>query len=61
MSIEKCRSCEKQIEVGQTVVGLPVVRITGHQQSVLAGTEIVFHLACFLKQFAKPKEELVKA
>lgn len=55
-----CRSCDKPVEPGQTIVGLPVIRITSEGHSALAGTEIVFHLSCFIKHFAKPKLQLVK-
>lgn len=44
---KKCRVCEKWIEDGQTIVGLPVFRVMG-QNSRPAGSELLFHVRCFL-------------
>lgn len=50
-----CRICDKAIEIGQTIIGFPVIRITATMQSQLAGNEILFHLSCFLEKMGKPK------
>lgn len=55
-----CRSCDKSIEPGHTVVGLPVIRIQAEGKSQLAGTEVLFHLICFLKHFGNKKLEIIK-
>jgi hypothetical protein len=55
-----CKSCEKPIEIGQTIVGFPVIRIMALNQSVMAGTEILFHLSCFLAHFKKSGVEIIK-
>lgn len=49
-----CPACNKTVDVGQTFVGFPVVRIVALNQSQLAGTEILFHVSCFLGAFKKP-------
>lgn len=54
-----CRSCDKAIEAGHTVVGLPVIRIQAEGKSQLAGTEVLFHLHCFLKHFGKEKVKII--
>ncbi len=54
-----CKGCEKTVEIGQTIVGLPVIRITASAKSVMAGTEILFHVPCFLRVFKVIKAELV--
>lgn len=55
-----CTSCEKPIEIGQTIIGMPVIRITATNMSAMAGTEILFHLSCFMAHFKKPKLEILK-
>jgi hypothetical protein len=56
-----CKWCEKPIEIGQTIVGFPIVRITAMNQSQMAGNEILFHTACFLERMGKPKSiEIIK-
>lgn len=55
-----CKACENTIEIGQTIVGFPVIRITALNQSQMAGTEVLFHLSCFLSRLGKPKVEIIK-
>lgn len=55
-----CRICDKPVEIGQTIVGFPVIRIQATNQSALAGNEILFHLSCFLAHFKKPTVEIIK-
>lgn len=55
-----CRGCEKEIEIGQTIVGFPIIRITATNQSQMAGNELLFHTSCFLNRMGKPKLELIK-
>lgn len=55
-----CKACENPIEIGQTIVGFPVVRITAMNQSVLAGNEVLFHLSCFLERMGKKKVEIIR-
>lgn len=52
----KCRACEKWIETNQTIVGMPVRRVLGPTKASLAGTELLFHVRCFLELFRKTDE-----
>jgi hypothetical protein len=52
----KCRACEKWIETGQTIVGMPVLRVLGPNKTGLAGTELLMHVRCFLGLFKVLKE-----
>lgn len=57
----RCPTCNLPILTNQVIVGLPVLRITGLQQSAVTGTEIVFHVACFVEKMSGPKkQELIK-
>lgn len=49
-----CLICELPVKVDQTIVGLPVIRVTATAKSQLTGSEVVFHLSCFMNKFKKP-------
>ena len=55
MAASKCIVCEKSVTVGQTIVGMPIIRITDVNKSAMAGTEILIHVACFLEKMGKPR------
>lgn len=55
-----CRICNRPVEIGQTIVGLPIIRIQATNHSSLAGNEVLFHLSCFLAHFKKPVVEIIK-
>lgn len=54
----KCRACEKWISTGQTIIGMPVLRVQGPGKTALAGTELLFHVRCFLAFVAPKKDEI---
>lgn len=56
-----CVSCEMPIEVSQAIVGLPVIRIKAPGKSAMAGTELLFHVSCFVSKMKTKKIELIKA
>lgn len=41
-----CLICGNPVKVDQTIVGLPVIRVTATAKSQLTGGEIVIHLVC---------------
>lgn len=49
-----CLICEQPVTQHQMIVGLPVIRVTTTAKSQLAGSEIIFHLSCFMSHFKKP-------
>ena len=55
-----CKACDRVIEIGQTFIGFPVIRLTALNSSQLAGNEILFHLTCFLQNFKKAPVEIIK-
>lgn len=59
MTNHQCRICEKNLEVDELFVGLPIIRLKPFLKSELAGSEAVFHVSCFLSVFKK-NLELVK-
>lgn len=56
----KCGCCGQEILVGSTMVGMPVIRIVDVGKSAMAGTEIVFHVQCFLKKMKLQKVETLE-
>lgn len=56
----KCGSCGDWIEEGQTVVGMPVIRIVARNNSQIAGTELLFHVRCFLAKMKSNKIETLE-
>jgi hypothetical protein len=58
--VTACKSCDKPIEIGQTFIGFPVIRLTAVNASQMAGNEILFHLTCFLSKFGRSKVEIIK-
>lgn len=60
MTNAKCGSCAEWIEEGQTVVGMPIIRIVALNKSQLAGTELLFHVRCFLKKMELKKVDTLE-
>lgn len=57
----RCPTCDLPVLTNHIIVGLPVLRITGLQQSAVTGQEIVFHVACFIEKMrGQKKPELLK-
>lgn len=60
MTGAKCGSCSEWIEEGQTVVGMPIIRIVARNKSEMAGTELLFHVRCFLAKIKSNKIETLE-
>lgn len=55
----KCPICQTSILTNDVIVGLPIIRITGINQSRATGHEYIFHATCFVKRMVEPKNEAV--
>ena len=58
---QKCGSCGKWLEAGDNIIGFPVIHILGASQSRPAGTEVLFHVKCFMKRMKDEPEAILLA
>lgn len=55
----RCPICERNILIGDQIIGFPVIRITGMNQSKMTGEEMLIHAGCFgLKMRQKEQKKL---
>jgi hypothetical protein len=56
----RCTVCNLPILTNQIIVGFPIIRITGINQSAMTGDEFLIHAGCFTKRMYGEENHIIQ-